>query len=161
MLFRSNASISLAMAVNTSSETSAIQPIDLTSTSGQSVDNFSTLTVSPLGLSAPRYQPDLKAGNFGVEIPVYSPGPVAQLFCGCATINQDGSIILSCFIAPLPNSTVCCAPLPVYYVKLGDISVGEIVPYDTAQAAECDFTSGYRVINVQYNSDGSFTTKGS
>lgn len=157
-----NASISMVGAKNASSSAAAVQPIDLTTaTPGQTVDNSSVLTVSPLGLSAATYQSGLNAGSFGIQIPSYTPTPVPQLYCGCAAINQDGSITLSSFISPLPNSQVYCAPYATYYVSVGNYAVGQSIAYATSQAAVCDFTPGYTVVAVQYNSDGSFTTKGS
>jgi hypothetical protein len=157
-----NASLSMVSAKNATSGAAAVQPIGLTtSPPSQTVDNSSVLTVSPLGLSAATYQPGLNAGCFGIQVPSYTPTPVPQLYCGCAAINQDGSITLSSFITPLPNSQVYCAPSATYYVSAGNISVGQTIPYATSQAAECDFTPGYTVITVQYNNDGSFTTKGS
>jgi hypothetical protein len=157
-----NASISMVNAKSAANGAAAVQPIDLTtSTSGQTVDNFSALTISPLGLSAAIYQPNLTAGYFGIQVPSYTPTPVPQLYCGCAAINQDGSITLSSFINPLPNSQVYCAPYATYYVGVGNVSVGQAVAYATSQAAECDFTTGYTIIAIQYNSNGSFTTKGS
>lgn len=157
-----NASISPAIAKNTTGETSAIQPIELTtSTPSESVDNYSVLTVCPLGLSSAHYQQDLDAGYFGVQVPSFSPSSLPELYCGCAAINQDGSVTLSSFISPLPNSQVYCAPVPTYYVKVGNVPVGQLITYGTEQSAKCDFTLGYRVINVNYENDGSFTTKGS
>ena len=143
-------------------ETSAIQPIKLTtSTPSKSVDNYSVLTVCPLGLSSAYYQQDLDVGYFGVQVPSFSPSPVPELYCGCAAINQDGSITLSSFISPLPNSQVYCAPVATYYVKVGNVPVGQVITYETERSAKCDFTLGCRVIHVNYNNDGSFTTKGS
>jgi|GEM_PF-3547983 len=155
-----NALISLVSVASSTSQTSAAQPIELTPASGQS-DNFTVMTISPLGLSAPAYQSGLQAGSFGIQVPTYSPAPTPELYCGCAVINQDGSITLSSFIAPMPGSQVDCAPLPVYFVKAGTYTVGEVITYDTTQAAKCDFTQGYSVINVTFNQDGSFTTSGS
>jgi hypothetical protein len=157
-----NASISSVSAKNVSSEASATQPIDLTtSTPGETPNNFSVLTLNPLGLSSAHYQSGLDAGYFGIQVPSYSPAPSPTLYCGCAAINQDGSITLSSYIAPAPNSQVGCAPVATYYVKVGSVPVGQMITYETSQSAECDFTLGYRTVSVQYNNDGSFTTKGS
>jgi hypothetical protein len=156
-----NASLSMVSAKTASSSAAAVQPIDLTaSTPGQTTGNSSVLFVDPLGLSAASYQPGLPAGAFGIQVPSFTPVPMPQLYCGCAAINQDGSITLSSFIAPLPNSQVNCTPFAIFYVGAGNHPVGQTVTYATAQAAECDFTTGYRVITVQYNSNGSFTAKG-
>lgn len=153
-----------AMASETSaaSEASAVQPINLTTPDpSQSVKNCSTLTISPLGLATPVYQSGLAAGSFGIEIPTFEPESVTDLYCGCATINQDGSIVLSSYIVPLPGGEVGCAPTPYYYVKTGSFPVGEAIPYDTSQSASCDFSGGYSTFDVQYNSNGSFTITGS
>jgi hypothetical protein len=157
-----NACISLVSVNNAISQTSAAQPIDLTtSTPGETVNNFSVMSVNPLGLSAPHYQSGLNAGSFGVRVPPYSPTSPPAFYCGCAAFNQDGSITLSSFMAPLPNSQVNCAPVATYYVKVGNFPVGRIITYDIAQSAECNFALGYRTITVKYNPDGTFTTKGS
>lgn len=157
-----DANIFLTAAADTTGVTAAIQPIELTTTTPtQTVDNYSVMTTSPLGLSAPHYQTNLNAGHFGVEIPTYAASTAAELYCGCAAINQDGSITLSSFITPVPNSQLYCAPEAVFYVQTGSFPVGQIIPYTTEQAAECDFTSGYSVINVTYENDGFFTTIGS
>ncbi|URK85951.1 hypothetical protein LP421_01495 (plasmid) [Rhizobium sp. RCAM05350] len=157
-----NASISMVSAKSAVSSAAAVQPIDLTTSApSQTVDNSSVLTISPLGLSAATYQPGLTAGSFAIQVPSYTPTPVPQLYCGCAAINQDGSITLANFITPLTNSKVYCTPHATYYVAVGNISVGQSITYTTSQAEECDFTPGYTVITVQYHGDGSFTTKGS
>lgn len=156
-----NACISLASVSNAVSQTSAAQPIDLTtSRPGETVNNFSVMNVTPLGLSAPHYRSGLDAGYFGVQVPSYSPTSPPELYCGCAAINQDGSITLSSFLAPLPNSQVNVAPVATFYVKVGNFPVGQIITYDIAQSAECNFALGYRTITVKYNPDGTFTTKG-
>ncbi|MBU4433768.1 MAG: hypothetical protein KKC14_05045 [Alphaproteobacteria bacterium] len=153
-----NARISLVNVSAATSQASAIQPIDLTtSTPSQVVENFSALTVSPLGLSAPTYQSGLQAGCFGVQIPPFSPSTSLDLYCGCASINQDGSIILSSFISPNPNSSIYCSPTPIYYVKFGDFPVGSIISYSTSNSAICDFSTGNDTISVQYNANGTFT----
>ncbi|MEX0957293.1 MAG: hypothetical protein WDZ83_19020 [Rhizobiaceae bacterium] len=153
-----NASISQVGAKATSSATSAIQPIELTPAASGQADNFSTMTISPLGLSAPRYQSGPRAGYFGVQVPSYSPAPSQELYCGCAAINQDGSITLSSFVAPLPNSQVDCATVAIYHVKVGSFPVGQVITYDTGLSAKCDFTTGVRSIAVDYHKDGSFST---
>lgn len=155
-----NVLISLADSVETAMQTSAAQPIDLTPATGQS-NNSTTMTVSPLGLSSPAFQSGLDTGSFGIEVPPYTSMPTPELYCGCAAINQDGSIMLSSFIAPRPNSVVMCAPEPVFFVKVGDFGVGQSITYDTSNAARCDFTQGFTVISVTYTQNGSFTIAGS
>lgn len=159
---RFNARISLDTTESVGIQTSAAQPISLTPLeAGQKADNYSTMSLNPLGLSTPIEKQGLPDGYFGVEIPVYTPSPTPELFCGCATINQNGTIVLSSFVSPHPNSQLYCAPVAKYFVKVGDFEVGAVVPYDTSHAATCDFTLGYQVIKVVYNPDGTFTTTGS
>lgn len=152
--------LSLFSTSNTVSEASAVQPIDLaTASSSPTVGNASTLTVSPLGLSTPTFQSAVPPGCFGVQIPAYTPGSLPELYCGCATINQDGSVALSSYVRPNPNSQIYCAPVAIYYVATGSYAPGQPIPYNISQSALCDFTSGFPTVNVLYNSDGSFTTK--
>lgn len=144
------------------SQTSAAQPIDLTpSPPDSTANNCSSLTVNPLGLSAPQNLSSLAAGCFGVQVPPFTPKPAPELYCGSAVINQSGIIVLSSFIAPNPNALLTCAPAPVYFVKIGNYPVASVIAYDTTLAARCDFSTGYQVITVKYNPDGSFTTTGS
>jgi hypothetical protein len=159
---RLSALIGRFRAKKTISETFAAQPIDLTTAPADTSEgNYSALTVTPLGLSAPTYEDGMKAGFFGVKIPSFSAVTFPGLRCGCASMNRDGSIVLSSAIAPLPSSQLSCAPVATFYVKEGSFRVGEVITYDINQAAECDFTPGYRVFNVEYNADGTFTSKGS
>ncbi|GAB2186111.1 hypothetical protein [Roseibium sp. LAB1] len=155
-----NVLISFSNVQNVVSQTSAVQPIDLTPATGQS-NNHTNLSLNPLGLSSAAYQSGPLPGNFGIQVPAFTPAPTPDLFCGCAAINQNGGITLSSFVAPQPNSQLGCAPLPIYFVKVGSHAVGEIITYDTSQSARCDFSQGYSVFNVAYNADGTFTTKGS
>ena len=141
------------------SQTSAIQPVDLTPATGQS-NNHTVLSLNPLGLSAATYQTGPPPGSFGIQVPAFNPAPSPNLYCGSAAINQNGGVTLSSFVAPQPSSQLVCAPLPVYFVKTGSHAVGEVITYDTSQAAKCDFSQGYSVFSVAYNADGTFTTKG-
>jgi len=157
-----SARISFVTTLAVTSQASAAQPIALTpAPPNGTANNCSTLMINPLGLSTPQNLSSLAPGSFGIQIPTYTPALTPDLFCGCAVINQNGIIVLSSFIAPAPNNLLTCAPLPVYYVNRGNHQVGETIPYDTSLAAECDFSTGYQVITVTYNPDGTFTTSGS
>ncbi|WP_371348158.1 hypothetical protein [Ancylobacter sp. IITR112] len=144
-------------AFNTASLSAAVQPISLTTVGVNTSANYTNLLLNPLGLSAPYNQAGLSVGCFGFQVPIFGPSDVEDLFCGCAMINQDSSIVLSSFLTPKPSSQLYCAPLPIFYVKIGAIPVGQIIIYDTGNAGPCDFTSGARVISVEYNPDGTFT----
>lgn len=157
-----NARISFVSTLAVTSQASAAQPIELMpAPSNGTANNCSTLMINPLGLSTPQNLSTLATGSFGVQIPPYTAKPTPELFCGCAVINQNGIITLSSFIAPAPNALFTCSPRPIYYVKIGSYPVGETIIYDTSQAAECDFSTGYQVITVTYNPNGTFTTSGS
>jgi hypothetical protein len=141
--------------------TSAIMPVSL---SGPQPLNSTNMTINPLGLSTPTNS-DLASGTFGVAVPTYTPTTStepAKLYCGNAVINQDGSIVLSSFVAPFPNQTLTCKSEQIYYVKAGYQAIGSIVEYDittTTNWAKCDFTSDMSTITVTYNRDGTFTTE--
>lgn len=155
------AEIYMLNAENNFGESSAIQPISLTPISSPAnTNNNSSLSLNPLGLSTPCYQDGVPAGSFGVNIPPYSSSAALKLYVGNAVINQDESIILSSFIPPPPNGQIFCAPKPIFFVKVGAEQAGQLIIYDTSNSAECDFTTGYATITVQYNADGTFSTSG-
>lgn len=139
--------------------TNVVRAIDLASGSTTALD-CTTLSVSPLGMSSPVNQTGIAEGAFGVNVPSYTPTPDPQLYCGLATINGNGSVLLSSYIAPPPNATMTCAPTQIFYVKTGYKADGDVVAYDTTNAASCDFTTGYTRMNVTYNANGTFSTQG-
>lgn len=156
------AGIYMLNAENNSGESSAIQPISLTpASSPANTNNNSNLSLSPLGLSSAYYQESVPTGNFGINSPSYSPSPALEIYVGNAAINQDGSIILSSFITPPPSTQIFCAPKPIFFVSVGAEEAGQPIVYDTSNSAECDFTTGYTTITVQYKADGTFSTSGS
>lgn len=137
--------------------TSAIMPVSL---SGPQPLNSTNMTINPLGLSKPTNS-DLASGTFGVAVPSYNQTEPAKLYCGNAVKNQDGSIVLSSFVAPFPNQTLTCKSEQIYYVKAGYQAIGSIVEYDittTTNWAKCDFTSDMSTITVTYMANGTFTT---
>jgi hypothetical protein len=139
--------------------TSAIMPVSL---SGPQPLNSTNMTINPLGLSKPTNS-DLASGTFGVAVPTYNQTEPAKLYCGNAVKNQDGSIVLSSFVAPFPNQTLTCKSEQIYYVKAGYQAIGSIVEYDitptTTNWAKCDFTSDMSTITVTYKANGTFTTE--
>ena len=138
--------------------TSAIMPVSL---SGSPPWNSTKMTINPLGLSTPTNS-DLAPGTFGVAVPIYNQTEPAELYCGNAVKNQDGSTVLSSFVAPFPNQPLTCKSEQIYYVKAGYQAIGSIVEYDittTTNWAKCDFTSDMSTITVTYKANGTFTTE--
>jgi hypothetical protein len=154
------ATLSLNSLQAATSEASAVQPITLAGP-GQTSGNSSALTIAPLGLAAPAFDSTLPAGNFAVQVPAFTPNSIPELYCGCASINQDGTIVLASYVTPPPNAQVLCAPIAAYYVKAGNYPTGQVISYDTSQAANCDFTSGFTASVVEYNNDGTFSVTNS
>lgn len=143
------------------STTSTARPITLTTgSSGGSSSNFTELTVNPLALSMPTYQSGIPVGAFAINVPPYTPTPLPELVCGVAALKADQTIILSSFIAPVPNARLSCTPEQIFFVKTGYQPVGNIVAYDESNSARCDFTTGFTTITVTYNSNGTFSTQG-
>ena len=151
--------IVLAPLVQSSLESS--WPITLTpSSEGTAVDNSTNLSPQPLGLSKPAYEPGVPEGNFAIQVPSYTPMAGVDLFCGTAVKDDKGGITLSSYITPPPVSSVFCAPVAKYYIKVGSEAAGNIITFSTGNAALCDFTTGFSTCNVSYNADGSFAVTG-
>jgi len=148
--------------IGTLTESFAAQPVSLTSSNtGAEENNFSHLKMNSLGLSPPAYKSGIPEGSFGIRIPPYTPNPSVELSCGCAAMNQDGSVTLSSYITPLPNSNFLCRPEPIFFVKVGSHPVGAGIEYSTNQAAKCDFSTGVKSISVEYLMNGTFKTSSS
>ncbi|KPH06539.1 hypothetical protein CO657_27820 (plasmid) [Rhizobium acidisoli] len=139
--------------------TTAARPVALTTADG-SPDNSTTLTLDPLGLSAPANQTGIAIGGFGMNVPSYTPLPNPELYCGVAALNSSEAIILSSFIAPTPNAVMNCVPKQIFFVKMGYQPMGSMVAYDESNAACCDFTTGYATYTVTYNANGTFSATG-
>ncbi len=137
------------------------QAISLTTGAGSNPPtNFTELTLSPLGLSAPTYQSGISVGAFAINVPPYTPAPLPTLFCGVAAVNTNQAVILSSFVAPVPNATMNCSPEQVFFVKTGYQPAGNLLTYDEGNSARCDFTIGFATIIATYNSNGTFSTTG-
>jgi hypothetical protein len=54
----------------------------------------------------------------------------------------DGNIVLSSYVAPLPNQTLSCEPEPISYVAVGYYPTGKYFRYDTTDNVKCNFTTG-------------------
>lgn len=160
----SSAFVSLISTDSTSSatsEVSAMQPIGLTTgQSSEDVKNHTDLTLYPLGLSQPNYNSEVPTGSFGIAVPAYTTSPSLHLYCGCASLNSDGTSTLSSYIAPIPNSQVYCGPVAEFFVKVGNYPDGNVIDYSTKNAASCNFSTGYHSFMVEYNADGTFSTNG-
>ncbi|WP_259665401.1 MULTISPECIES: hypothetical protein [Rhizobium] len=138
---------------------SAFRPVTLTTVDG-SPDNCTTLTLDPLGLSAPANQAGVAIGGFGINVPSYTPLPRPELYCGVVALNDNQAIILSSFVAPVPNAVMNCIPKQIFFVKMGYQPVGSTVTYDESNSACCDFTTGYATYTVTYKADGTFSATG-
>lgn len=139
--------------------TDVVRSIQLATSSSSSALDCTTLTINPLGMSSPVNQSGIATGAFAVKVPSYTPAPSPELYCGLATINGDGTVLLSSYIAPTPNATMSCKPAQIFYVAIGYEEEGSVIAYDTSNAACCDFTTGYTLITVTYNPDGTFSTQ--
>ncbi|TBC88644.1 hypothetical protein [Rhizobium ruizarguesonis] len=139
--------------------TSAFRAVTLTTADGSS-DNCTTLTLYPLGLSAPANQAGIAIGGFGINVPSYTPLPHPELYCGVVALNNNQAIILSSFVAPIPSTVMNCIPKQIFFVKMGYQPVGSTVAYDESNAACCDFTIGYATYTVTYIANGTFSATG-
>ncbi|AUR06423.1 hypothetical protein [Phaeobacter inhibens] len=131
----------------------ALTPGDQT----KQVPNDTQLTVGSLGLSMPVYASGIPEGNFGIQIPSYTPTGGLKLHCGNGIKVKTTQVVLSSYVTPAPVSHIFCAPKPKFYVKTGNHPVGSPISFSATGAALCDFTQGYSTCNVDYQPDGTFT----
>ncbi|WP_269584260.1 hypothetical protein [Roseibium sp. Sym1] len=136
---------------------SASRPIELSGGSGSSLDTTKA-SVTPLGLSLPTAGFDVQRGAFRITMPAFAPPKIYNI--GTA-VNVNGGVTLSNFVHAMPNSVTECQPLHKYYVATGNTLPGSVLEFASSSvaAALCDFSSGYSVIDVTLNADGTWTTQ--
>jgi len=135
---------------------SSIQPIDLTPATGSS-DNSTIMTATPLSLTPASPTAGVQKGAFRITTDTYTP-PAQQFYAGSA-ISANGQIVLSNFVLAQPQQNIDCQPILKFYVGTGTYTAGVNMNFtqSSEKAALCDFTGGYSVANVAYNSDGNWT----
>ena len=133
---------------------SASRAIDLAPAEGQSND-WTEATMDPLGLSATKPGDGVQPGAFRISTPIFEAPPFYNV--GSA-VDVNGSIVLSNFVQANPNSNTDCQPILMYYVQTGQYTPGTVMNFTQSArtAAVCDFTGGYKVANVDLESDGSW-----
>lgn len=134
---------------------SASRPIDLAPASGGTPTNDATLaSVAPaLGLSTPVNADGVQAGAFRITTPKFSSPPFYNV--GSA-VEANGGIVLSNFVEANPQSNTDCQPILKYYVSTGQYTAGTVMNFTQAStnAALCNFTGGYTVIDVELGKNG-------
>ncbi|ACM30160.1 hypothetical protein MOV66_03175 [Agrobacterium sp. SHOUNA12C] len=135
---------------------SAIQPIDLTPING-SANNSTIMAPVPLSLTPASPTSGVQQGAFRIATGLYQP-PAQQFYAGSA-VKANGQVILSNFVLAQPQQNIDCQPVLKFYVGTGTYTAGVNMNFtqSSGQSALCDFTGGYSVANVAYNSDGSWT----
>ncbi|MBD8555101.1 hypothetical protein IFT84_11250 [Rhizobium sp. CFBP 8762] len=135
---------------------SAIQPIDLTPATGSS-NNSTIMTPTPLSLTQASPTPGVQQGAFRITTGIYQP-PAQQFYAGSA-MSANGQIVLSNFVLAQPQQNIDCQPVLKFYVGTGTYTAGVNMNFtqSSQNAALCDFTGGYSVANVAYNTDGNWT----
>lgn len=143
---------------NSSGYASASRAIELAPASGSGDADWTTATVDPLGLSTPVAGEGVQGGAFRITTPSFTSPPYYNV--GSA-VEVNGGIALSNFVQANPASNTDCQPILKYYVQTGDYTPGTVMNFTTSSvdAAVCDFTGGYTVINVTLNSDGSWAVE--
>ncbi len=138
---------------------SASRPIDLTPASdATSVNNLTTATVSPLGLSVPGNDPTVQAGSFRIATPSFASPPYFNV--GSA-VSVNGSIVLSNFVQANPMNHTDCQPVLKYYVQTGSYTPGSVMNFtqSSLNAALADFTGGYTVCNISLLANGNWSAQ--
>jgi hypothetical protein len=136
---------------------SASRAIDLSSSSG-SANDTTTASVNPLGLTTPTHGSGVSSNAFRVTTPPFVSPPFYNV--GVAS-EVMGGIVLSSFVQASPSSNTDIAPVPKFYVQTGSYTPGAVLNFSQSSvtAALCDFSSGYTVIDVTLNPDGSWTVQ--
>jgi hypothetical protein len=136
---------------------SASRAIDLAPASGTAND-WTTASVSPLGLTAPTVGTGVQAGAFRITTPQYSPPAIYNI--GSA-VEANGGIVLSNFVVANPSNNTDCQPILKYYVQTGTYTPGTVMDFtaSSVNAALCDFTGGHSVVDVTLNANGSWATQ--
>lgn len=136
---------------------SASRAIDLAPASGTAND-WTTASVSPLGLSTPTAGTNVQPGAFRITTPQYSPPAIYNI--GSA-VEANGGIVLSNFVVANPSNNTDCQPILKYYVQTGTYTPGTVMDFtaSSVNAALCDFTGGHSIIDVTLNANGSWATQ--
>lgn len=141
-----------------SGSTAASQAIGLTPASGgPATNNFTQMSVNPLGLSVPTPSTAPQPGSFRIATPPYNSS-LQNYNAGSAVLNVDSSITLSNFVTAQPQSNIDCQPVLQFYVATGTYTPGTVMNFTQSSqgAALCDATSGFGTFSVVYNPDGSW-----
>ncbi|MDI1364898.1 MAG: hypothetical protein PSX79_08545 [bacterium] len=136
---------------------SASRAVDLAPASGTAND-WTTATVSPLGLSQPTAGVGVQPGAFRITTPSYQPPAIYNV--GSA-VEVNGGITLSNFVMANPANNTDCQPILKYYVQTGNYTPGTVMDFtaSSVNAAVCDFTGGHSIIDVTLNADGTWQTQ--
>ncbi|AKI01260.1 hypothetical protein IMCC20628_02562 [Hoeflea sp. IMCC20628] len=136
---------------------SACRAINLAPASGFAND-WTTGSVLPFGLTMPAAGTGVKPGAFRITMPPFQPPVVYNV--GTA-IEVNGDIVLSSFTVAKSNSNTECQPVMKYFVQTGSYTPGTVMNFaqSSVNAALCDFTPGYSVIDVTLNADGTWTVQ--
>jgi len=135
----------------------ASRAIELAPASGTAND-WTTASVDPLGLSQPTAGVGVQPGAFRITTPTYSQ-PAIYNIGSAAQVN--GGVVLSSFVMANPANNTDCQPILKYYVQTGNYTAGTVMNFtqSSINAAVCDFTGGFSIINVTLNPDGTWTTQ--
>lgn len=133
---------------------SASRAIDLAPASG-SANDWTTASVSPLGLTQPVSGTGVQPGAFRITTPSYQPPAVYNV--GSA-VEVNGGIALSNFVVANPANNTDCEPILKYYVQTGSYTPGTVMDFtqSSTTAALCDFTGGHSIMDVTLNADGTW-----
>ncbi|KAA1184682.1 hypothetical protein FP026_04730 [Rhizobium tropici] len=137
---------------------SASRAIDLAGAGSGAPNDWTTATVSPLGLSAPINGQGVQPGAFRITTPSFTSPPYYNV--GSA-IAVNGGIVLSNFVQANPMNNIDCQPILKYFVQTGAYTPGNVMNFSqsSVNAALSDFTGGYTICNVSLQANGNWSTQ--
>lgn len=133
--------------------------IDLAEPGGSgSPNDWTTATISPLGLSTPINSSDVEPGAFRISTPSFTTPPY---YNAGLMVEVNGGLVLSNFVQADPLSNTDCQPIQKYYVQTGSYTEGTVIDFaqSAVNAALADFSGGYTSCMVTLNADGTWSTK--
>ncbi|MGV1752407.1 hypothetical protein [Agrobacterium sp. CG674] len=145
---------------SSSGYSSASRAIELAPAAGSTTTpNDTTIaTISPLGLSLPKFSAGVQPGAFRITTPAFTSPPYYNV--GSA-VNVNGSVVLSNFVQANPQNNTDCQPVLKYYVQTGVYTPGSVMNFSqsSVNAALADFTGGYTTCNVSLLPNGNWSAQ--
>ncbi|NTF46638.1 hypothetical protein [Rhizobium rhizogenes] len=132
--------------------------IDLADGGSGAPKNWTTATVSPLGLSDPVNAPGVQPGAFRITTPSFNSYESYNAGSAIVAMNRT---VLSNFVQANPMYNIDCQPILKFYVQTGYGNVDTVIDFSesSVNAGLADFTGGHTQCDITLNADGTWSTR--